>query len=225
MAAGDAGDTRCVILQSAISSASSSARWIDSHRRLDVDHHALLQPLRFVLAEADHLVACPSAITSATTATTFEVPMSRPTIRFLASFVIACLLRVMSVYFLPLVGFADEAHASGTNRQTVRIAHVRISISCPATVATTAVNAASAACSRSSKRVLVALAPQLHLHAVVQLDRPRVARRQPHFFRRQRQAARTTSATRDTAPPLLSRCRPGRRTRAVRALRLRPGSR
>jgi len=44
-----------VILQSAISSASSSARWIAANRRLDVHHHALFQALRLVAAEAEHL--------------------------------------------------------------------------------------------------------------------------------------------------------------------------
>jgi hypothetical protein len=75
------------ILQSAISSASSSARWIDSTVASMLTTTPFFRP--FDSCWPRPITSWrPSAITSATTATTFEVPMSRPTIRFFASFVI-----------------------------------------------------------------------------------------------------------------------------------------
>ena len=84
VAAGDAGDRPRVILQSAISSASSSARWIASTVASMFTTTPFLQPPRG-MAAMPITSKPPSGVISATMATIFEVPMSRPTIRFLLS--------------------------------------------------------------------------------------------------------------------------------------------
>ncbi len=72
------------ILQSAISSASSSARWI----ALTVDSMLTTTPFfrpRDGCWPRPMISIRPSGVISATTATIFEVPISSPTIRFLVS--------------------------------------------------------------------------------------------------------------------------------------------
>ena len=95
------------------------------HGGFDIHHHAFLEPLRFALAEADHLV-----VTFALQLGDDGHDLRRPNVEgdqqifivFTHSVLIACDVRLL----LALVGFADKAHASGTNRETVRIAQVRI---------------------------------------------------------------------------------------------------
>src|SRR5450830_30517 len=106
------------ILQSAINSASSSARWIDSTVASMLTTTPFFRP--FDSAWPRPMTSWrPSDNTSATTATTFEVPMSRPTIRFFASFVISFRLFFLSVQ-------CCQCQTIRFQRQTVRIAHVDI---------------------------------------------------------------------------------------------------
>ena len=75
------------IWQSAINSASSSARCMDSTVASMFTTTPFFNPLESCCPSP--MTSCrPLGSTSATTATTFEVPISRPTIRFFASFVI-----------------------------------------------------------------------------------------------------------------------------------------
>src|SRR5215471_16598092 len=77
--------------QSAINSASSSTRWIDAIVASMLTTTPFFRPREGCVPRPITLSA-PSAITSATIATIFAVPMSSPTIRFLFSFTSPSLL-------------------------------------------------------------------------------------------------------------------------------------
>src|SRR6185437_7968859 len=79
--------TTSLIRQSAISSASSSTRWIDAIVASMLTTTPFLSP-RDGCVPRPMMLRPPSGITSATIATIFDVPMSRPTIRLLLSFTI-----------------------------------------------------------------------------------------------------------------------------------------
>ena len=71
-----------VIRQSAISSASSSTRWIDAIVASMLTTTPFFRP-REGCVPSPMMLRPSSGVTSATIATIFDVPMSRPTIRFL----------------------------------------------------------------------------------------------------------------------------------------------
>src|SRR4051794_12750943 len=97
-----------LIWQSAISSASSSTRWIDAIVASMFTTTPFLRPREGALPRPMTL-STPSGLTSATMATIFEVPMSRPTIRFLLSFMPSFCWS----YRRPRVLFAERRHACG----------------------------------------------------------------------------------------------------------------
>src|SRR5438105_1734657 len=106
--------------QSAISSASSSTRWIEAMVASMLTTTPFLRP-REACVPRPITLRSPSPVISATIATIFDVPMSRPTIRFLLSFTmrgsapvrwLSCLAR----------GTLDEARDA--HREAVAIAQV-----------------------------------------------------------------------------------------------------
>src|SRR5689334_10042192 len=80
--------TTSLIRQSAISSASSSTRWIDPIVASMFTTTPFLRP-RDGCVPMPMMLSAPSSRISATSATIFEVPMSRPTIRLSLSFMVA----------------------------------------------------------------------------------------------------------------------------------------
>ena len=76
-----------MIRQSAISSASSSTRWIEAIVASMLTTTPFFSP-REGCEPMPTTLSTPSGATSATMATIFDVPMSSPTIRFLLSFTI-----------------------------------------------------------------------------------------------------------------------------------------
>src|SRR5450830_990134 len=107
----------------------------------------------------------PSCNTSATTATTLEVPMSRPTIRFFASFVISFRLFFLSVQ-------CSQYQSIRLQSKTIRIAHVNIFNFLPLqTLHQLRIDGNQSGNSFLQGRIAFG-APQLNRDAVVQLHRP-----------------------------------------------------
>ena len=83
VAAGDAGEHRADL------AAGHELGFFDGaldrlHRRLDVDHHAFLEAARGLRADADHFDRVVGRALRRPARTTFEVPTSRPMMRFLS---------------------------------------------------------------------------------------------------------------------------------------------
>ena len=186
------------------------------HRRLDVDDHALLEAARRLRAEPDDVERRRRASTSATIATIFDVPMSRPTIRFFASFTIAipfCFCAsCASPSFSP--AFAESRHAG---RESVAIAKVDVIDACAGArerVDRAVVRRATKRASRaagSSRPSSIASGPR----APLAREPPAAARGQPDAFAASSDERRERRARlRDSAP---STCG----ARSVRALELR----
>src|SRR5438552_1647845 len=151
-----------VIAQSAISSASSSTRCIDAIVASMLTTTPFLSP-RDGCAPRPMMLSRFSAVTSATMATILDVPMSRPTIRFLLSFTICA--------FLPRPArrpFREPRHA---HCKAVAIAQVDI------------VDARASAIERADgARVIVDEARQpFDRFAAPELDRERSAARRPQL--------------------------------------------
>src|SRR2546427_220429 len=106
-----------VIAQSAISSASSRTRWIDAIVASMLTTTPFLSP-RDGCAPRPMMLSRFSAVTSATMATIFDVPMSRPTIRFLLSFTMCA--------FLPRFARRPFREARHAHRKAVAIAQVDV---------------------------------------------------------------------------------------------------
>jgi hypothetical protein len=109
-----------LISQAAISSASSTARWIDCV----VDSMLTTTPFFSPREGCEPMPItsiAPSAPTSPTRATTFDVPMSRPTIRFLSE-------RLAIRFHFLRSGSAGQARRprAPAHREPVRVAHVDV---------------------------------------------------------------------------------------------------
>src|SRR5450830_1425825 len=163
------------ILQSAISSASSSARWIDSTVASMLTTTPFFNPLD---SDWPRPITSwrPSCNTSATTATTLEVPMSRPTIRFFASFVISFRLFFLSVQ-------CSQYQSIRLQCQAVRITHVDIFNFLPLQAFHQLRIDRNQPGNSFLQRRIAFRAPQLDRNTVVQLHGPGIPIRQGHGFR------------------------------------------
>src|SRR5512140_2741516 len=112
------------ISQPAISSASSTARWIDCTVESMFTTTPFLRP-REGCEPTPTTSIVPAAVSSPTIATTFEVPMSRPTMRFLSDF-LGIWGRVL------LRGHGQGRALVPAHAESVGVAHVYVSdLCCP----------------------------------------------------------------------------------------------
>src|SRR5689334_24359231 len=151
-----------------MSSASSMARWIDC----TVDSMFTTTPF---LRPREGCVPMPitsielSAATSPTSADTFEVPTSRPMIRFLSVF--------LAIRIVILGGAARDALAAlaPPDRESVRVAHVDV-----VDVAGMRGDLADAGLDEAREALVHLPAAEPHRDAVVEIEFPRAARVEPH---------------------------------------------
>src|ERR1700722_2598540 len=143
------------IWQPAISSASSTARWIDC----TVDSMLTTTPFfspREGCEPTPITSMLPSAVISPTSATTFEVPMSNPTIRLRS-----VRLDIASIAPVLCIARTGTAPADG---EAIRVAHVDIG-----DIRGTLRHDPGGRCHESVESLIKLLAPQAHGHTVVQV--------------------------------------------------------
>src|SRR5579862_8678312 len=149
------------ISQPAMSSASSTARWIDCTVDSMLTTTPFFSPREGCEPSPSSSIA-PSGPTSPTSATTLEVPMSRPTMRFLSA-------------RLSIVGSVFGRRAGGTaapaDRKTVGVPHVHVG---------NVLAALRDELQRRAHEFLEALihlaAPEAHRHPVGEVELPGAAR-------------------------------------------------
>src|ERR1700694_2628201 len=166
-----------VIAQSAISSASSRTRWIDAIVASMLTTTPFLSP-RDGCAPRPMMLSRFSAVTSATIATIFDVPMSRPTLRFLLSFTMCA--------FLPRSARRPFREARHAYRKAVAIAQVDVVDARAATIERA--DGARVIPNEARQPVARCAAPELDRKrsAAPRPQLPAAARRQPQLGDRER---------------------------------------
>src|SRR5512137_12004 len=155
------------ISQPAISSASSTARWMDWTVESMLTTTPFFRP-RDGCEPTPTTSMVPSGPSSPTIATTFEVPMSRPTIRLRSDFLgIGC--RIL------LRGDGDCGTRVPADAESIGVAHVHV-----LDLREPLGHQRAREVDESFETVGDGLSPQLHDHAVRQLDLPCAALVEPH---------------------------------------------